>query len=463
MKKKILSIISIISMLLIWQVIACIVGNQQIVPSITDLIKTLISIPGNSDFLLSIAYTCLRMAAGLVSALVLAIIISYLMAKKEWIRIIMNPWIVTMRSVPVISFILLALIFLNSESIPLFISFLTMFPLLTENLYQGIKHIRPGYKTMGRVFHLSQTNYIAHIIYPQIQPYLFSGISSAAGFGWRAIIMGEVIAQCTNGIGGKMKEAQLFINTSELIAWTIIAIFLSWLTDKGVKSLSVWKPEIKFIKGTNPTINIPDFQLRNEIRLNNVSYYFGSDNMSFSLVKGHTYMLSAPSGAGKTTCLKLIDGTFKPAKGSIEGMPEYVSSVFQEQEILTHLTAKDNITLPLSSFYCKNKAMEIADKFLKAMEIEELAGRYPSELSYGQLQRVSLARALAYPAPLLLMDEPFRGLDKELLQRIIGIIKNLQNERGQTILFSSHNEEEADLMKAKIVIIRGQGNEGTRS
>ena len=163
MKKKILSIISIISMLLIWQVIACIVGNQQIVPPITDLIKTLIRIPGNSDFLLSIAYTCLRMAAGLVSALVLAIIISYLMAKKEWIRIIMNPWIVTMRSVPVISFILLALIFLNSESIPLFISFLTMFPLLTENLYQGIKHIRPGYKIMGRVFHLSQTNYIAHI------------------------------------------------------------------------------------------------------------------------------------------------------------------------------------------------------------------------------------------------------------------------------------------------------------
>lgn len=316
---------------------------------------------------------------------------------------------------------------------------------------------------MGRVFHLSQTNYIAHIIYPQIQPYLFSGISSAAGFGWRAIIMGEVIAQCTNGIGGKMKEAQLFINTSELIAWTIIAIFLSWLTDKGVKTLSVWKPEIKFIKGTISAINIPDFQLRNEIRLNNVSYYFGPDNISFSLVKGHTYMLSAPSGAGKTTCLKLIDGTFKPTKGSIERIPEYVSSVFQEQEILTHLTAKDNITLPLSSFYCKNKAMEIADKFLKAMEIEELAGRYPSELSYGQLQRVSLARALAYPAPLLLMDEPFRGLDKELLQRIIGIIKNLQNERGQTILFSSHNEEEADLMKAKIVIIRGQGNEGTRS
>ena len=75
------------------------------------------------------------------------------------------------------------------------IAFLTMFPLLTENLSKGIRQLNPDLSEMARLFRLTRRDRLAQVIYPQIKPYLFSGLASAAGFGWRAIIMGEVLSE----------------------------------------------------------------------------------------------------------------------------------------------------------------------------------------------------------------------------------------------------------------------------
>lgn len=114
------------------------------------------------------------------------------------------------------------------------IAFLTMFPLLTENLTRGILDLRPGLSIMARQFHIKRSNVLFQIIYPQLKPFLYSGLASAAGFGWRAIIMGEVLSQCAFGIGSEMKRAQNFIAVPELLAWTIVAVFISFFFDKGI-------------------------------------------------------------------------------------------------------------------------------------------------------------------------------------------------------------------------------------
>lgn len=155
--------------------------------------------------------------------------VSLLFYKCEWIYELFRPLLAIMRSIPVISFILLALIFLNAESIPLIIAFLTMFPLLTENLTKGIRGQRKEFSIMARQFRIGRWNKLTQVVYPQLKPFLYSGLASASGFGWRAIIMGEVLAQCSPGIGGEMKQAQVFIAVPELIAWTIIAILISYL------------------------------------------------------------------------------------------------------------------------------------------------------------------------------------------------------------------------------------------
>ena len=148
-----------------------------------------------------------------------------------------------MRSIPVISFILLALIFLNPESIPLMIAFLTMFPLLTENLTRGILDLRPGLSIMARQFHIRRSNVLFQIIYPQLKPFLYSGLASAAGFGWRAIIMGEVLSQCAFGIGSEMKRAQnlsLSLSYSLGQSWRYSSV--SFLT-KGISKVADITPK----------------------------------------------------------------------------------------------------------------------------------------------------------------------------------------------------------------------------
>lgn len=128
-----------------------------------------------------------------------------------------------------------------------------------------------------------------------------------------------------------------------------------------------------------------------------------------------------------------------------------VAYVFQEPELLSQLTIAENIALPLAACQTKEMALEQAVSMLQKMELEGFANRFPNELSFGQQQRVAIARALTYPSPLLLMDEPFKGLDEALSRRIIERIRERQGESGQTILFTSHNPEDLRLLADKTV------------
>ena len=138
MQKSILTLLSITILLLIWQLLAMLVRMPDLLPSVPRLLSILAALFVSGSFYQSIIATVLRGIIGISVALMAAIGISFLFYKCEWIYVLFRPPLAIMRSIPVISFILLALIFLNAESIPLIIAFLTMFPLLTENLTKGI-------------------------------------------------------------------------------------------------------------------------------------------------------------------------------------------------------------------------------------------------------------------------------------------------------------------------------------
>lgn len=221
-----------------------------------------------------------------------------------------------MRSIPVISFILLALIFLNAESIPLIIAFLTMFPLLTENLTKGIRGQRKEFSIMARQFRIGRWNKLTQVVYPQLKPFLYSGLASASGFGWRAIIMGEVLAQCSPGIGGEMKQAQVFYSRSRIDRMDDYSNSDQLSFDRGISWLAKQRFPIHYNKhcGKQP---VPKGNC--DIRIRDISYRYGSDTVlshfSYTFEKGFIYGITAPSGTGKTTLLNLIGNILKPAQG----------------------------------------------------------------------------------------------------------------------------------------------------
>lgn len=451
MKRIVLTCLSILLIPVAWQLLSCQMAQPQLIPSFPDLIRALLWLVYTPGFLVSIGTTCLRACVGLLLSLAAASITAFLLNRSEAIRFLFMPWLSLLRSVPVISFILLALIFLNPEMIPLLIAFLTMYPLLTENLLKGLMNRRDSWKILARQFHLNAWNRLFQINYPQLKPYLFSGLASAVGFGWRAIIMGEVLSQCVDGIGKRMKEAQVFIDVPELIAWTLVAIVLSWLTDKLISRLSDWQPSVRY---RHSAVELQAVSLQpNDICLTDVSYSYGVHHMNIVLKAGKIYVLSAPSGQGKTILLQLLNGTLRPISGEITGLPQQTANLFQEPTLLPQLTAKENIMLGGAAYYDRAILEQQSLRLLAAFQLEKQAEMYPAALSYGQQQRVALARALMFPAGLLLLDEPFNGLDVELRQLVARFLVEWQQEKQATVVFSSHHVDEIKAMNAEVIAL----------
>jgi spermidine/putrescine ABC transporter ATP-binding subunit len=205
-----------------------------------------------------------------------------------------------------------------------------------------------------------------------------------------------------------------------------------------------------------------------QVEVLSLAKHFGSvkavDNVTFSVEPGSFLTLLGPSGSGKTTTLNIIAGFESPTAGeillgsdSITSIPTYrrnIGMVFQNYALFPHMTVAQNIAYPLQ-MRRMDKA-QINQNVTEALEMVQLEGfgdRYPKQLSGGQQQRVAIARALVFKPPLLLMDEPLGALDKKLREQMQIEIKRIQNQTGITVIYVTHDQEEALVMSDQIIIL----------
>jgi spermidine/putrescine ABC transporter ATP-binding subunit len=208
-----------------------------------------------------------------------------------------------------------------------------------------------------------------------------------------------------------------------------------------------------------------------DVFIENVSKHFGDikavDQVTFSIKGGEFLTLLGPSGSGKTTLLNMIAGFFRPTNGviligekDITVLPPEkrdVGMTFQNYALFPHMTVAENIAFPLKMK--KVPRQEIADRIKKALELVRLSGfelRHPKQLSGGQQQRISLARSIVFDPSLLLMDEPLGALDKKLRQHMQLELKQLQRKLQMTVVYVTHDQEEALTMSDRIAVM----NEG---
>ncbi len=172
------------------------------------------------------------------------------------------------------------------------------------------------------------------------------------------------------------------------------------------------------------------------IILDSITVKFGRqtviNHLNFEFKDGIFYGIAGPSGIGKTTLLSTIAGTVSPSGGKIKNEFSRVSYIFQEPRLFPWLTALENVER-----ICHDR--EKAEYYLD-MLLPEAMNKYPDMLSGGMKQRVSIARALAYDAPLVLLDEPFKGLDMETKQATVEIVRN--HIKGRTAILVSHEAGE---------------------
>ena len=191
------------------------------------------------------------------------------------------------------------------------------------------------------------------------------------------------------------------------------------------------------------------------------------DGVSFLVDAGEIVCLLGPSGCGKTTTLRLVAGLEIPAAGRIvvAGMPvadparsvpperRRVSMMFQDYALFPHLRVRDNVAFGLAHLGRGDRRRR-AEELLDKVGMAAYAGAYPHVLSGGQQQRVALARALAPDPYIVLLDEPFSGLDPELRGRVRDDCLHLLKTSGAATLFVTHNAEEAMMMADRVVVMR---------
>ncbi len=166
-------------------------------------------------------------------------------------------------------------------------------------------------------------------------------------------------------------------------------------------------------------------------------------NMNFE--ENKITVILGPSGCGKTTLLNIISGIEKEDSGKVILKDKNISYIFQDDRLIPHLTVYENIDFVLKSIMNKEEISSVINKYLEIVKLSEYKNKLPSKLSGGMKRRVAIARAFAYKSRLLLMDEPFKGLDYKLKKEIIENFLKLHKEDKRTIILVTHDMKEAEL------------------
>ena len=195
------------------------------------------------------------------------------------------------------------------------------------------------------------------------------------------------------------------------------------------------------------------------IKLINIEKNFGNkkiyDKFSLTFEEGKINCILGKSGCGKSTLLNIIANLEEINSGEIIGVPEKIAYVFQEDRLIEWNSIYTNMELPLLKFYTKDEREEKIKNILREVELEDYINSYPKELSGGMRQRANIARALLYNGELLLMDEPFKSLDKSSKENIIKIFKKNHLEKNNTVIMVTHDINEALSLGDNIFILGG--------
>ncbi|MFF4250171.1 ABC transporter ATP-binding protein [Streptomyces sp. NPDC001663] len=186
-------------------------------------------------------------------------------------------------------------------------------------------------------------------------------------------------------------------------------------------------------------------------------------DLTFTVEAGELVCLVGPSGCGKTTLLKCVGGLLAPTSGQVQlagkpvsGPPPGMAFVFQEygRSLFPWMRVGENVELPLKQKdLSKSRRKELVADALESVGLADAVGAYPWQLSGGMQQRVAIARALAYEPDVLLMDEPFAAVDAQTRADLEDLVRRLWRERGMTILFVTHDIDEAVYLGERVVVL----------
>jgi len=216
----------------IWQITSVIIDNSIIFVGPAEVLHSFSVLLTRPDFSKSIVQTFCKISLGFLLAFFTGIMTGSLSCRFRVLNDLLKPPVLLMKSVPVASFVILALIWIGSKNLSVFISFIVVLPVIYINTRSGLAAADIRLLEMARVFGIGLPKKIRYIYVPALMPYLISGCNVALGMSWKSGIAAEVIGVPSNTIGEHLYLSKINLSTADLFAWTIVIILISALFEK---------------------------------------------------------------------------------------------------------------------------------------------------------------------------------------------------------------------------------------
>ena len=231
-KTKIEKITAVAAALLLWQLISMIIGEEVLLVSPFKVIARLSELVLEKEFYSAVAFSFVRITFGFALAVVFGTLFATVAYRWHTVEVFLWPYMSVIKATPVASFIILCLIWLNSSSLPIFISFLMALPIIYTNLLAGFKSTDKKMLQMADIFRFSFRKKLIYIYLPNIKPYFLSACSVALGLTWKAGIAAEIISIPDGSMGEMLYNAKLYLATADLFSWTVAIVCVSILFEK---------------------------------------------------------------------------------------------------------------------------------------------------------------------------------------------------------------------------------------
>lgn len=225
----------IIFWLLIWGIFSSIIDREIYLPSPISTFKALYKLLFIKDTYVTIIYSSYRTIVGFLLSCVAGIILGYFCGISELLYDIFYPFINIIRTIPVMSIIILALMWFRDTNVPIFVAFLMCFPIIWTNTVAGIKNTDIKLLQMCKVYNIRKIRVIKSIYLYSSLPYIKAGTISALGIGWKVTSAAEVLSLPKYSIGRFLYDSKVYLEIPDLFAWTIIIIVLSFIFEKVLK------------------------------------------------------------------------------------------------------------------------------------------------------------------------------------------------------------------------------------
>ncbi len=211
----------------VWYLVAFFIDKEIFLPYPHTVVRRLFELSTSADFWKTVWASLIRIIAGFIAGALLGFWLALVTKYVPFIKTFITPALRTVRATPVVSFILLAYLWLNNDTIPIFIALLMVVPIIWENISAGLRSLVPNLSEKAKAYRLPRNKSLTKLILPQLAPYFYSGGLTSLGLAWKSGIAAEVISYPRVAIGKAMNDAKVVLDTADVLVWTVVVVALS--------------------------------------------------------------------------------------------------------------------------------------------------------------------------------------------------------------------------------------------